>query len=141
MRLPGFVAEASLLGIDRSRGRRTAGGGARHVGQTPGTIMPQQGLGVGALHVPVTFLSPCYQRCADDQQVARIKCVGRCAEFLGDSGLLFLRSCTSNCAQGIDYRDDTGRILRGAPELQPGYCGMRCGLLSRLHIPPPHVGP
>src|SRR2546422_10568715 len=49
MRLPGFVAEASLLGIARSRNRRTAGGGARHFRQTPRTITPQQGIRVDAL--------------------------------------------------------------------------------------------
>ena len=140
MRLPGFVAEASLLGIDRSRRRRTPGGGARHVGQTPGTIMPQQGLGVGALHVPVTFLSPCYQRCAHEQQVAQIECLGNCRDFLGPARLQFIGTCTSNCAKGLDYEFGERKLL--APlELQPGYCGMRCGLLARLHIPPPHVGP
>jgi len=137
MRLPGFVAEASLLGIARSRDRRTAGGGARHFRQTPETITPQQGIRVDALHITGPILRTCRQRCEDDQQVARIKCLGDCKEFLGASSLWFLRTCTSNCGKGEDY-SNSGKTLRGAPELKPGYCDMRCGLLGRLHIPPPH---
>jgi hypothetical protein len=135
MRLPGFVAEASLLGIARSRDRRTAGGGARHFRQTPGTLTPQQGIRVDALSVAVPFLSPCRQRCAHDQQVARIQCLRRCRDFPWGEVVGVLCSCTSNCAQGADYVDDSSGRLLGAPELKPGYCGMRCGLLSRLHIP------
>jgi len=58
MRLPGFVAEASLLGIARSRDRRTAGGGARHFRQTPGTLTPQQGIELTRLAWPSLFLAP-----------------------------------------------------------------------------------
>ena len=54
MRLPGFVAEASLLGI----ARRTAGGGARHFRQTPGTLTPQQGIELTRLAWPSLFLAP-----------------------------------------------------------------------------------
>lgn len=136
MRLPGFVAEASLLGIARSSDRRAAGGGAQHFRQTPGTITPQQGIRVDALSVTVPFLSPCRQRCAHDQQVAQAQCPGLCKEFFKRWDSPFFIPCLRDCQKGKDYLDDTGNLLVGAPpELKPGYCGMRCGLLSRLHIP------
>ncbi len=144
MRLPGFVAEASLLGIARSRDRRKAVGGARHFRQTPGTITPQQGIRVDALSVPVHFLSPCRQRCEDDQQVARVQCLGRCKEFVGRLDSPFFIPCLRDCQSGKNYyRDDNpGNILPGAPELSPGYCDVRCGgLLARLHIPLHFVRP
>ena len=136
MRLPGFTAEASLLGIARSRARRTASGGARHFRQTPGTIMPQQGIRVDALST-VHFLSTCRQRCVADQRVARAQCLGRCKEFVGLTSP-YLRTCITSCQRGDDfYRDDNpGKILPGAPELRPGYCDVRC--LATLLIPLPH---
>ena len=138
MRLPGFVAEASLLGIARSRNRRTAGGGARHFRQTSGTITPQQGIRVDALSYAGTFhfLSPCLESCEHAQQVARIQCLGRCANVLTGWRRQFVGTCASNCASGKDYSDETGNVLVAAPpELKNGYCGMRCGLAARLHIP------
>src|SRR2546426_836793 len=91
MRLPGFVAEASLLGIARSRNRRTAGGGARHFRQTPRTITPQQGIRVDALSYAGAFhfFSPCLQRCEHDQQVALAQCLGSCESFVGRRSPLF----------------------------------------------------
>jgi hypothetical protein len=137
MRLPGFVAEASLLGIARSRDRRTVGGGARHFRGTSGTITPQQGIRVDALSYAgiFHFFSPCRERCEHDQQVARLQCLGGCSHFLGAGRLEFLSSCTSNCAGGFDYEFGS-RTLLAPPELKPGYCDVRCpGLLGRLHIP------
>jgi hypothetical protein len=137
VRLPGFVAEASLVGIARSRNRRTASGGARHFRQTRGTITPQQGIRVDALSYAgiFHFFSPCRQRCEHDQQVAHIQCLGECSHFLGPGHLEFLGTCTSNCAGGFDYEFGS-KILFAPPELKPGYCDVRCpGLAGRLSIP------
>jgi hypothetical protein len=131
MRLPGFVAEASLLGIGRSRNRRTAGGGARHLRQTSGTITPQQGLRVDALSYAGTFyfFSPCLQRCEHDQVVARAQCVGSCSKYLNVDPALYT-SCVDSCTSGKDFVDGAGKKLAGEPVLRPGFCDARCGGLA-----------
>ena len=136
MRLPGFVAEASLLGIASSRDRRTAGRGARHFRQTPGTITPQQGLRVDALSELGTFRFPCRQLCEDDQRVAREQCGRGCAKFLTSAPSLW-SPCMNRCFIGEDFKgDDNLGTVPGNPVLRPGYCDARCGgLAARLHIP------
>jgi hypothetical protein len=142
MRLPGFVAEASLLGIARSRNRIKAGGGARYFRQTPGTITPQQGIRVDARSDAgtVLFFSPCLQRCEHEQQVARAQCAGSCVKYVNVDPSLYT-SCVNSCTSGDDFVDGAGKKVPGPPELKPGYCGARCGLLARLRIPLHFVRP
>src|ERR1700686_2657912 len=142
MRLPGFLAEASLLGICRSRSRRTAGGSARHFRQTRGTITPQQGIRVDALSELGTFRFPCRQRCEDDQRVAREQCGKGCAKFLTLAPSLW-GPCMNSCYSGKDFTgDDNLGTVPGDPVLRPGFCDARWGgLAARLRIPTKLVWP
>jgi hypothetical protein len=56
MRLPGFVAEASLLGIDRSRGRRAAAPGMS--GKRPERSCRNKDLELARFTCPSLFLAP-----------------------------------------------------------------------------------
>lgn len=72
----------------------------------------------------------CYERCQDDQIIARVKCAGRCANFVGVSSPLF-DGCVQTCQRGEDYYRQPGlqvpsNILPGATVLRPGACDARC---------------
>ena len=136
MRLPGFVAEASLS-QDTDKERT-----AIHREKTRSSIVVSETVmaqlwaleaGISATRV---FASPCHQRCSDDQKRARAQCIGRCSNFVGSWSTL-ITQCLRNCQRGEDYYREPGsnypgNILAAPPELRPGYCDYRCSREARL---------
>jgi hypothetical protein len=134
MRMPGSVAGNSL--VERNRPQISSFGRAevRRSLLTRNTVRAQGpipiGSRIGVEKQPRLFLRKCQQRCVDDQQKARMRCMGGCARFLGQNSPLF-RSCISSCQRGEDFYRGLGveaesNILRASPELLPGYCDSRC---------------
>ena len=127
MKMPGFVAEASLIRAE-SGNRTTSSARARSSFCATDAISPQLALRVDAL--PRFFHDSCHERCLAAQQRAALDCLGRCARFVGGTSPLF-SACVSTCGRGEDfYREvfieNESNILRAAPELKSGYCDYRC---------------
>lgn len=104
MRMPGFVAEASLSNVTEFR----AGDGysravSRRSSKGRATIEPQQVPPWAEITTPLVFVDRCHQRCSDVQDRVRIQCLGRCAKFLGPQSIYLLSSCLQVCMRGEDY--------------------------------------
>ena len=127
MRMPGFVAEASLskpTGLRAARvNQRAASRGSQ---SRRNTIAPQGPFRVEKLP------SRCHQSCSHDVDAARRQCWGQCAKFVG-AAQYRLVDCFNVCTQGKDYVWE-GLELPGPPELKPGYCDRRCLRVGR--VPP-----
>ena len=136
MRLPGFVAEASLSqGTEKGR-TGTYQAKVRSSLVIRETIIAQQWPLKAGIYTTRFFASPCLQRCLDDQQKARAQCLGRCSKFVGTWSPLFT-GCVRTCQRGEDYyrelgNEYPGNILAAPPELRPGYCAYQCSRGTRL---------
>jgi hypothetical protein len=136
MRLPGFVAEASLSQVTEKG--RTAIYQAKVWNSlvVSETIMAQQWPLEAGISTTRSFPSLCHLRCLDDQQTARAQCLGRCSKFVGSWSPLFT-ACVRTCQRGEDFYRELGieypgNILAAPPELRPGYCDYRCSRGARL---------
>jgi len=128
MRMPGFVAEASLVESKMPDVRMGGTYTFRPSHFTRRTVTAQQRLRVEKQ--PRFFFTKCQQSCAADQQRARYQCLGRCFNYLG-AGSPLVGSCISSCSAGEDFYREPGievesNILRAPAELKPGYCDYRC---------------
>ena len=129
MRLPGFVAEASLFSAPALRRTNQHRSQPRNSGWTSGAVKAQGPLRIEE-PAPRFFLSTCRQRCEAGLRAARVQCLGRCASFVGGGSPLF-GACVSTCLRGEDfYReqgiDNPSNIMAAPPELKSGYCDVRC---------------
>jgi hypothetical protein len=140
MRMPGFVAEASLSNVTEFR----AGDGysravSRRSSKGRATIEPQQVPPWAEITTPLVFVDRCHQRCSDVQDRVRAQCAGRCFTFLGPQSISSLSDCSRACVRGEDYPSEPfgGHILAGPPELKPGYCALRCPTIVTRRVSPP----
>lgn len=136
MRLPGFVAEASLSQVTEKGRTAIYQAKVRSSLVMRETIVAQQWPLEAGISITRFFVSPCLQRCLDDQQKARAQCLGRCAKFVGQWSPL-LSGCVRTCQRGEDYyrelgNEHPGNILAAPPELRPGYCAYQCSREARL---------
>jgi hypothetical protein len=124
MRLPGFVAEASLSHVTtrRRESNRTQARNSRLLREP---VAPQQ-LRLEPRIPTQFFVSECDQRCQEVQQQIRMQCLGRCEDFVGAWSPDF-DGCVRVCQGGNDFvSEDSGRMMPGPPQLKPGYCDARC---------------
>jgi hypothetical protein len=136
MRLPGFVAEASLSQVSEKERTAIYQAKVRSSLVVSETIMAQQWPLEAGISTTRFFVSPCHQRCLDDQETARMQCLRRCSKFVGQWSPRLV-GCVRTCQRGEDYyREDgieyPGNILAAPPELRPGYCDYRCSREARL---------